>query len=87
MAAGTSSASFTGFYAIDATTAAISFIRNHGLPTGNALVFAADGTLYGGGNSSTSLFTLDPSTGAATSIGSTGALSGGDLAFSGGASR
>jgi hypothetical protein len=76
--------SFTGFYSINPTTAAVTFIGNHSVPGGNALVFAPDGTLYAAGFSSTSLFTINPATGAGTSLGSISAASGGDLAFNGG---
>jgi hypothetical protein len=76
--------SFTGFYSINPTTAAATFIGNHSVPGGNALVFAADGTLYAAGFQSTSLFTINPATGAGTSLGNISATSGGDLAFNGG---
>jgi len=76
--------SFTGLYSINATTAAATFIGNHGISSGNALVFAADGTLYGAGNTTTSLFTINPATGASTNLGNMGFASGGDLAFNGG---
>ena len=75
---------FTGFYSINPTTAAATFIGNHSVPGGNALVFAADGTLYAAGFQSTSLFTINPATGAGTSLGSISVASGGDLAFNGG---
>ncbi len=76
--------SFTGFYSINPTTAASTFIGNHGVPGGNALVFGTDGTLYAAGFQSTSLFTINPATGVGTSLGSVGSTSGGDLAFNGG---
>ncbi|HZP37551.1 MAG TPA: PEP-CTERM sorting domain-containing protein [Methylomirabilota bacterium] len=76
--------SFTGFYSINPATAASTFIGNHGVPGGNALVFGTDGTLYAAGFDSTSLFTINPATGAGTSLGNVGATSGGDLAFNGG---
>lgn len=72
---------FTGLYSINPTTAAATFIGNHNVPGGNALVFGTDGTLYAAGFNSTSLFTVNPSTGATTSLGVTGFASGGDLAF------
>jgi PEP-CTERM motif-containing protein len=75
--------SFAGFYSINPTTAAATLIGNHSIPGGNALVFAADGTLYAAG-SLQSLFTINPATGAGTSLGSIPASSGGDLAFNGG---
>lgn len=76
--------SFTGFYSINATTAAATFIGNHGVPGANALVFATDGTAYAAGFGSTQLYTVNPGTGAGTSLGSMGFASGGDLAFFGG---
>jgi len=76
--------SFTGFYAINPTTAAATFIGNHGVPGANALVFATDGTAYAAGVSSTQLYTINPVTGAGTSLGTMGFASGGDLAFFGG---
>ncbi len=72
---------FNSLYAIDAATAAVTFIGSHGIPGGNALVFATDGTLYGAGRSSTSLYTVDPTSGATTNLGNTNFASGGDLAF------
>jgi hypothetical protein len=76
--------SFGAFYAINATTAAATLIGAHTVPAGNALVFAADGTLYAAGNSSTNLYTINKATGAATSLGNMGFASGGDLAFNAG---
>ena len=76
--------SFTGFYSINPTTAAATFIGNHSVPGGNALVFATDGTLYAAGFGSQSLFTINPATGAGTNLGNISASSGGDLAFNGG---
>lgn len=75
---------FTGLYSINASTAATTFIGNHGVSGGNALVFGADGTLYAAGNSTTSLFSLNLSTGAGTNLGNMGFSSGGDLAFNAG---
>jgi hypothetical protein len=74
---------FSSLYSIDRNTAAITLIGNHSIPGGNALVFAADGTLYAAGNSSGSLYTINPATGASTSLGNMGFASGGDLAFNG----
>jgi hypothetical protein len=74
---------FNGLYSINRATAASAFIGSHSVPGGNALVFGSDGTLYSAGFSSTSLFTIDPSTGASTNLGNTGFASGGDLAFVG----
>ena len=76
--------SFTGLYSINPTTAAVSFIGNHSISGGNALVFGSDGTLYGAGNSTNSLFSINPLTGAGTNLGNMGFASGGDLAFNGG---
>jgi hypothetical protein len=75
--------SFGRLYSIDRSTAAVTLIGNHSVPGGNALVFAADGTLYAAGNSSNSLYTINPSTGASTNLGSMGFAAGGDLAFNG----
>ena len=77
--------SFDDLYSIDPMTAASTLIGAHGVPSGNGLVFGADGTLYAAGSSSTSLFTLDIATGAGTSLGSMGYSSEGDLAFVGSA--
>ena len=75
---------FDTLYEIDPRTAETTPIGNHGIPSGNALVFAADGTLYGMGGLSSQLFELDPATGAATALGDVGEFSAGDLAFYGG---
>jgi hypothetical protein len=75
---------FTTLYEIDRRTAEVTPIGGHGIPGGNALVFAADGTLYGMGGTSTQLFQVDPDTGASTPLGNVGELSAGDLAFAGG---
>jgi len=75
---------FVTLYEIDPRTATVQTIGSHGIPGGNALVFAADGTLYGMGGTSTHLFEVDPTTGTATALGDVGALSAGDLAFYGG---
>lgn len=76
--------SFSGLYSINPTTAATSFIGNHSVSGGNALVFSPNGTLYGAGYSTSSLFKIDPSTGASTNLGNMGFNSGGDLAFKNG---
>ena len=68
----------------EATTAAATLIGNHSVPGANALVFAADGTLYAAGFQLQSLFTINPATGAGASLGNISAASGGDLAFNGG---
>ena len=75
---------FDTLYEIDPRTAETTPIGNHGIASGNALVFAADGTLYGMGGLSSQLFELDPATGAATALGDVGEFSAGDLAFYGG---
>jgi PEP-CTERM motif len=76
--------SFSGLYSINPQTAAASFIGNHSISGGNALVFASDGTLYGAGNLTSSLYTINPTTGASTNLGNIGFASGGDLAFNDG---
>ena len=75
---------FTGFYSINTTTAVATLIGNHGIASGNALVFGADGTAYAGGAGTTNLYTIDTGTGVGTSLGSDGFVSAGDLAFNGG---
>lgn len=74
---------FSSFYSINTTDASTRFIGNTGQSDLNALVFGVDNTLYSMGNLSTNLYALDVGTGAATSLGSTGFRSGGDLAFVG----
>lgn len=76
--------SFGFLYAINAGTAATTLIGSHGVPGGNALVFASDGTLYSAGFSSTNLYRINPANGATTSLGNMGFASGGDLAFNAG---
>jgi hypothetical protein len=73
--------SFFSFYSINRNTAAVTFIGNQSIPVGNALVFRSDGTLYGAGANSTSLYTINPATGSSANLGSIGFSSGGDLAF------
>jgi hypothetical protein len=75
---------FNSLFSINPATAAATFIGNHGINGGNALVFAADGTLYAAGANVTSLFTINPLTGASTNLGNMGFASGGDLAFNSG---
>lgn len=76
---------FTGLYAVDRNTAVATLVGNYGGESGmNALVFAADGTLYGAANDSTALYRINTSTGALTFVGNTGFASAGDLAFNGG---
>lgn len=74
---------FNSLYLIDPLTAATTYIGEHGISNGNALVFSNDGTLYGAGFSSTELYTIDVGTAASSSLGDTGFSSGGDLAFVG----
>lgn len=76
--------SYFSLYSINPKTAAVSFIGNHSIASGNALVFASDGALYGAGGSTSSLFKIDPITGTSTSLGNMGFSSGGDLAFNNG---
>ena len=75
---------FTTLYEIDPRTAETTPIGGHGVPGGNALVFAADGTLYAMGGTGTQLFEVDPASGASSALGDVGAYSAGDLAFVGG---
>jgi hypothetical protein len=55
-----------------------------GLSGANALVFGSDGTLYTAAFNTTNLYSVNTTTGAATSLGSDGFFSAGDLAFNGG---
>lgn len=74
---------FSDFYRIDATNGAVSLVGRHGIPDGNALVFATDGVLYAASSVTTDLYTVDPSTGVAAVAGAIGWSSAGDLAFLG----
>lgn len=74
---------FSSLFSINPLTAASTFIGNHSVPGGNALVFGTNGTLYAAGFSSTSLYTINPASGASTNLGNMGFTSGGDLAFVG----
>ncbi len=76
--------SFSNLYSINAATGSATNIGSHGIAGGNALVFGADGMLYGAGASTNSLFAINSMTGAGTSLGNMGFASGGDLAFNGG---
>ncbi len=76
--------SFSNLYSINAVTGATTNIGAHGIASGNALVFGADGALYGAGAATTSLYAINALTGAGTSLGNMGFASGGDLAFNGG---
>lgn len=76
--------SFTSFYEIDPETAVPTFIGNHGVSGGNALVFGGDDVIYAAGASG-DLYQIDPTNGAGTVIGDLGlgVASAGDLAFNG----
>lgn len=77
--------SFTGFYTVDQTTAATTFVGNHGVGGANALVFSTTGTAYAAGSGNANLYTINPLTGAGTNLGNIGIVgSGGDLAFNAG---
>ncbi len=71
-----------GLWSVDPSTAETKYIggTNFSGTTMNALVFGSDGTLYSAGRDST-LYTVDPTTGAATAVGNMGYSSAGDLAF------
>ncbi|MBA2722622.1 MAG: PEP-CTERM sorting domain-containing protein [Methylibium sp.] len=71
---------FGALWRIDTTNAATTFVGNHSSNV-NSLVFGSDGTLYAASNT---LYTLDPSNAAATTVGSIPFSSAGDLAFVGG---
>jgi hypothetical protein len=73
---------FTGLYEIDPETAQATFIANHGVPGGNALVFQNDLVLLAAGSSSSSLYQVNLG-GGSFALGDVGALSAGDLAFYG----
>jgi hypothetical protein len=75
--------SFSALYSVDKTTGSASLVGSLGsfAGTANALVFAADGTLYMAGSS---LYTVNTSTGSSTLVGAIGFQSAGDLAFVGG---
>lgn len=75
---------FTNVYSIDPTNANSTFIGNHGISGGNALVFGSDGTLYGAGNTTTNLFSINSNTGTGIILGNMGFYSAGDLAFNSG---
>lgn len=76
--------SFSALYSVNKTNGSTTLIGSLGSFSGvaNALVFAADGTLYMAGNT---LYTVNVGTGASTALGSgIGFQSAGDLAFIGG---
>lgn len=70
----------TTLYRIDKTTAAVTPVGSLGA-TITSLVFNTSGALYGSGNS---LYTINPGTGAATSVGGAAFGFSGDLSFAGG---
>ncbi len=72
---------FELLYRVDLASGDLTEIGEHGIPGGNALVFAATGELYGAGNTSSNLFLIDPTTAESVSLGDTGLTSSGDLAF------
>ncbi|QCF24818.1 PEP-CTERM sorting domain-containing protein [Hydrocarboniclastica marina] len=76
--------SFTGLYSINSSNASASYIGNHNIAGGNALVFGTDGTLYAAGTNTQNLYSVDTSNAAATNLGNMGFSSGGDLAFNSG---
>lgn len=75
--------SFGQLYRVNRTTAALTLVGNTNTGPLNALVFGANGTLYAAGQDGV-LVSLNTTTGAATSLGSFGFRSAGDLAFVGG---
>jgi hypothetical protein len=75
---------FQRIYRVDKATAATTLVGLHGRSDMNALVFGSDGTLYAAGDTSTNLFSINTTTGLASSLGNMGAASAGDLAFNGG---
>lgn len=76
--------SFDRIFRVNTSTAAVTFVGNHGINGGNALVFGSDGTLYAAGANTSNLYTVNTTTGAGTLVGSIGFASAGDLAFNGG---
>ncbi len=77
--------SFSQLYSINKTTGAVTPVGTGiGFSGNNSLVFSSTGTLYAGSDTSTNLYTINTSTGVASSLGSTGFYSAGDLAFNGG---
>jgi hypothetical protein len=75
---------FTDLYRINPNTAVATLIGAHGIAGGNALVFGPDGTLYGAGNSTSGLYSINIATGASQELADIGFESAGDLAFNGG---
>jgi hypothetical protein len=75
--------SFSQFFRIDATTAQATLIGNMGPTDINALTIDSNGTAYAAGNSTSALYTINLTTGAATAVGApaNGYNSEGDLVF------
>ncbi len=73
---------FTSLYEIDPETAVTTFIGNHAVVGGNALVFGGDDVLFAAGSTG-DLYQIDPANGASILLGELGAASAGDLAFHG----
>ena len=73
-----------GLYEVDPMTASTTPIGGNGFAGTlmNALVFSTEGILYAAGRDST-LYTIEPETGTASSVGHIGFDSAGDLAFDG----
>jgi hypothetical protein len=74
--------SFDGFYSVSKATGAATLIGSLETGDSNALVFSSTGVAYVMGIAGDSLFTVDLTTGAASSVGEAGGFaSAGDLAF------
>jgi hypothetical protein len=75
-----------GFYSVNSSNAALSFIGNTGISSLGALEYAPDGTLYGFSAGSSALYRIDPNTGTSTMIGplNNGFIYEGGLAFGNG---
>eukprot|EP00913_Durusdinium_trenchii_P010900 g10229.t1 len=73
--------SFTDFYRVNPATAAVTLIGAHGIPGGNALEFGPNGVLYAAGETTSSLFSINPQTGRSSYRRFIGYESGGDLAY------
>jgi len=71
-------------YSVNRVTSSVQAIGEHGIPAANAFVIHPDGTAYAAGENSTSLYTVNLQTGAATAHHDTGKYANGDLAFHGG---
>jgi len=73
--------SFFTLYEVDPATGQATPIGAHGIPDGNALVFANQNVLYAMGADSTQLYQLNLATGTGTPLGDVGGGSAGDLAY------